>query len=543
MILLFSLVHYRGAGQISKGGDPPSTVFGISSDSRNIVTINQPSLDAVRAEDEQFPSPFRFAVNLTADISPGKSGTWTDLPGGGRIWRITLKAPGAKAITTFFDSFHIPMGGRLFLYDTDKRHVLGAYSEINNSKTGYFATELIPGEEETLEYYQPSNADPSPAFHVYGIAYAYRGVTDLFPGDESDGTAGACEVNVKCPEGNNWQEQKDGILRIQVRKGLSSYWCSGSVVNNVRYDHKPYVLTANHCGYNASAEDLQQWIFYFNYESSQCPNPGTPPAANSMTGAVYKANAGDQPASGSDFYLVLLNEYIPESIPSFYNGWSRETTPSPSGVCLHHPEGDIKKISTYTTPLISTSWNGQPNLTHWKVTWAATPNGHGVTEGGSSGSPIFDFQGRIVGNLTGGDSSCDTSQLNSPDYYGKFSWSWESNGTDSTRRLRDWLDPDNTGVMYLDGSALNVIETKGFADAEFFPNPVKDVLTVTFRNAPTTGFDLSLFNLYGQEVANRQVSSSNDNSFQMDLSHLPGGIYFLRIQKDGTGISRKIIKQ
>jgi PKD repeat protein len=73
-----------------------------------------------------------------------------------------------------------------------------------------------------------------------------------------------------------------------------------------------------------------------------------------------------------------------------------------------------------------------------------------VTEGGSSGSPIFNNSGRIVGDLTGGGSYCSTPT--SPDLYGKFSYSWDQNGSTAAERLKDWLDPDNTGITTLDGA-------------------------------------------------------------------------------------------
>ena len=78
-----------------------------------------------------------------------------------------------------------------------------------------------------------------------------------------------------------------------------------------------------------------------------------------------------------------------------------------------------------------------------------------TTEGGSSGSGLWDENHRIVGQLHGGQAACGNS-IN--DYYGKFSMSWDGNGsTSSASRLSDWLDPQNTGVSTLDGWDPNAV--------------------------------------------------------------------------------------
>ncbi|HLP19255.1 MAG TPA: T9SS type A sorting domain-containing protein, partial [Chitinophagales bacterium] len=134
----------------------------------------------------------------------------------------------------------------------------------------------------------------------------------------------------------------------------------------------------------------------------------------------------------------------------YYAGWNSNGTASSSGFSIHHPDGDIKKISTYTQAITSTEWGNTVQDTHWNVKWAATTNGHGVTEPGSSGGPLFNNQGFIIGTLTGGNSFCTSP--NSPDQFGKLSYHWVSNGSANNRRLKPWLDPDNTGTISLDGT-------------------------------------------------------------------------------------------
>jgi len=87
--------------------------------------------------------------------------------------------------------------------------------------------------------------------------------------------------------------------------------------------------------------------------------------------------------------------------------------------------------------------------------WSGTENGHGVTEGGSSGSPIFNSGGQIVGQLTGGGSFCNEVQpggQNQPDFYGKMSYNWTSNGNTDIVELENFLDPGNTGLTELGGT-------------------------------------------------------------------------------------------
>ncbi|MEN0049655.1 MAG: 3-coathanger stack domain-containing protein, partial [Bacteroidota bacterium] len=104
-------------------------------------------------------------------------------------------------------------------------------------------------------------------------------------------------------------------------------------------------------------------------------------------------------------------------------------------------------------PLTSTVYlqnNPNPNAGQWRVAdWDS-----GTTEGGSSGSPIFDnTTKRIVGMLSGGFAACGN---NSADWYGKFSFGWNNNGaTNPAFRLRDWLDPNNTGILAIDGYGIN----------------------------------------------------------------------------------------
>jgi hypothetical protein len=134
---------------------------------------------------------------------------------------------------------------------------------------------------------------------------------------------------------------------------------------------------------------------------------------------------------------------------AYYAGWDRSDTAPDSAVGIHHPDGDMKKISFEDDPLSITAYLGDPSPgdgTHLRVAnWDL-----GTTEGGSSGSPIFNSNKHITGLLHGGWASCY--QPNERDWYGRIYSSWTGGGTPATR-LSDWLDPNdiNSGAISLDG--------------------------------------------------------------------------------------------
>jgi len=453
VISLFIFINYT-VGQINTGGTPvSSSTIGLS-DNFEVINLIPPDISQFTEEDivnDENNFPQRIATNVPVNVDIQTSGTWEKIASGGKVWRIQLNCDGALAINVQFDAFYLPNGSNLFVYNEEKSQMLGAFTSINNNKDGLFSTELLGGEAVIVEYYEPEFTNELVELSISDIAYAYRNVSYVLENSEDFGDSDWCQVNVNCsPEGNNWQDEKRGVARILYKEGFSWYWCTGSLVNNTLENGTPYFLTADHCGGTASASDRNQWIFYFNYESTGCSNPGSSPGYNSKTGATLKAR-GDI-SGGSDFQLVQINGTIPAYYNVYYNGWDRSGSSSSSGVGIHHPAGDIKKISTYSSTLTSSTWYGSGYIgaanAHWRTSWIATTNGFGVSEGGSSGSPIFNSTGRILGTLTGGSTECNDPTW---DYYGKFSYHWQSNGTGSSFQLEPWLDPNSSGVTYLDG--------------------------------------------------------------------------------------------
>lgn len=420
-----------------------------------VLKVNGPDVMELLREDENREpfTPERMGVSIPVDLTMRNSGNWRRLDNGDRLWQLKIQASSAAGLSLYFRNFHLAPGASLYVYSEDGSHVIGAFTSGNNRRDGFFATEVVKGDCVIIEFLEPSGVIGNSDFTIEEILFVYRPV--IFPRDrpELDDRSGSCQVNTACSEGDEWREQIKSVIRIQIKNGFVAYWCTGTIMNNTAADYSPYVLTADHCakspgGSYATAEDVSKWLFYFRYETVGCENASVE-ANKSLLGARKIASSSPLDNNGSDFYLVLLNENIPPAYEPFYAGWDVAGSPSPSGVSIHHPSGDVKKISTYLNPLTNSQWGINPG-THFRVIWNATANGHGTTEGGSSGSPVFDNKGRVIGQLTGGESGCYN--LSGPDYYGKMSFSWLSNGSADSVRLKPWLDPVNSGLSSINGS-------------------------------------------------------------------------------------------
>lgn len=410
--------------------------------------------------------PYRSGICLPVDFNLTNSGTITTLNDGSLCWRIRIECDGAEGIGLGFSKLKLPDGARLFLYSPDLENVIGSFSITEDESNG-FAIRPIAGNACIFELNLPSCSIKDVEVTISEIYFMYRNFREAEKQNFKSEKSGSCEVNISCQEGADWQRQKSSVVKLLSKIGSNLYYCTGSIVNNTSQDFAPLLLSAAHCaegfgGNIATPSDLAKWVFYFNYETVSCKSSATSGIEQTMVGAEKLAMADNPSDMGSDFLLLKLKNSIPPSYLPYYCGWDASNSISPAGVCIHHPDGDFKKISTYTQPLVSDTWESTPN-THWIAKWSSTLNGYGVTEGGSSGSPLFNNEGLIVGTLTGGYSDCNN--VTEPDYFGKVSYSWASNGVIANQQLKPWLDPANLGVLKIPGSF-----NEKFTTAEFVAN-------------------------------------------------------------------------
>lgn len=407
-----------------------------------VQRIEMPPVDVEKARAEDVVSlaggePPRFALPIAVQIDPSTSGTWEKAESDRLVWRLRIASPKAVSLNLGFTRYFMPRGGRLFIYRPDQQIIVGAFTDRDNEVHGQLWTPIVHGDEIVIEVSLPAAERSDLQLQLTSVNHGYRELGE-------SPLSGACNVDVVCPQGDLWRKE---IRSVAVISTGGSTFCTGSMLNNTAQDLKPFFLTANHCSINSG--NAASLVTYWNYENSTCRPPGSPASGGPgdgtlnqfMTGSFFRAAY-----STSDFTLVELDDPAPAAFHIFWAGWDRTGVDGTSAVAIHHPSTDEKRISFENDPTQVTSYLGTVvpgDGTHVRIVdWDL-----GTTEPGSSGSPLFDQNHRIIGQLHGGYAACGNDLS---DYYGRFFVSWTGSGT-SASRLSDWLDPGNTGTTSLDG--------------------------------------------------------------------------------------------
>lgn len=554
ILLLSFIACVLAFGQISEGGIPPSFKLNVSKSlgisDKIKVEVDKSIISSLLREEAfntSFSSPSSVATVIPVSYNLLKDGVWTILNNGSRICRLTLTSPGALGIILSYDKFYIPKNNKLFIYNKDKSQILGAYTCRTNPEGGKFSTELVYGDELTLEYVEESS-EPAEII-ISGVGHGFQNIVNYKDKASLVGfnKSGNCQVNVNCSEGANWQLEKKGVARIYALIGKVWYRGTGSLVNNTRNDKSGLMLTATHVIIQKNVvADMETIQFYFNYEFSGCANENIDPESyKTLVGADLLAQSPFH--GGSDGALLKLRDDIPDDYDVYFNGWTISEQQAKSGVVIHHPQGDVKKISTYTKPLVTDTYYDSEVISlknaHWRVTYSATINGFGTTEGGSSGAPIFNENKLIVGTLSGGESSC--SKKNAYDFYGKLLYHWDK-GTASSQFMKPYLDPLGLDVIELKGIPNiegGIIEPPIITPSENAPEVYgfwsedrgRNELTVVVKNEKEYVNKINIVSIGGYEIYRK--TNISHNTVKIITTGWPNGLYLVHLE---TSESRKL---
>ena len=407
-------------------------------------SIKMPKVDheAMLEEDRSNkgkPIPQRYGYKFDVNYNINTDGIWYDLTDGSKLWQISFYSENAFALKIFFDQFYLPQGSELYIYNKEENIILGPFTYKDNHIDMDFGHRLIAGNTITVEYYEPEEVNENVIININEIIHDYKDILNYYE-TNSEEERGWCADNVACSSADPYEDQVNSVIFLD----MGGYICSAALINNTSQDLTPYVLTAQHCIDGENTGTHNWFTFYFKHQGYTCSSS----SGNynySETGSYLRMQKNQ---NSSDVALLEMDDTPPSSFDAYYAGWSKATSYPQISVGIHHPGGNPKEINFDNgDTAYGCSWGG--TSTHWCLDWD-----DGGVAGGSSGSPIFNTDKRIVGQLSGcfviSGNDCSDGCGGDDNAYGKFSTSW--NGSNSSSRLKDWLDPLNTGQTTLDGT-------------------------------------------------------------------------------------------
>jgi hypothetical protein len=331
-------------------------------------------------------------------VSPAQRGRWFNLPDGSQVWSLVLESPGAEGIRLRLANLNVPPGVQFMVFDATQPTMTYEYhTSTDSSGTTTFWTETTFSSKVALEFVVPPGVDASQLrFDIDRIVHVYVKL-----GDWGMPKEGNCHNDVTCYPA--YTTQAAGVAGIGSIGEGGFLFCTGCLLA----DGDPatvvnYFMTANHCVANSSEASTLEFYWFFQTSSCNGSPPDPEDVPRTTGGADYLAGATRD--AGSDFAFLRMKQSPPGGVA--YEGWSTAQLAANEAIAgIHHPDGTFKRIS------FGNFVKYAGNFTD--VRWSS-----GVTEPGSSGSPLFNNAKLFVGQLYGGQSYCW--RQNGIDEYGRF---------------------------------------------------------------------------------------------------------------------------
>lgn len=387
-----------------------------------VVDATSDELDAVDNAPKQSPEIVGFSQDIEVDVefrnvnlsrlrhkTQGlEEGMLEATPDGGYVYTIELSSPGATGLRVQFAGFNMPTGAAMFLY-TEEGQVFGPYTGRGPLRNGSFESHTLAGDSITLQVRQTGQASEramrQTRFKIIGLGH----IRPRFMAGEC-GYNADCVVNAACDSDPAVSDAEKAVAHMLFRSGGSYYICSGGLIeDNDTSNNLPLFLTANHCiSKGREANSLEN---FFQFASTGCNTSLCEASYDSLRDSLGRTMGASIESTGraADYTLLRLSETAPGG--SAFLGWNENPVAFSNGLDLYrisHPQGAPQSFSKHevdTGAGTCQSWPRGDRIYSRDVI--------GATEGGSSGSPVVNGAGQIVGQLSGAcgtnlNDNCDT---------------------------------------------------------------------------------------------------------------------------------------
>ncbi|MDP4711245.1 MAG: T9SS type A sorting domain-containing protein [Saprospiraceae bacterium] len=412
-----------------------------------LPALNNDSLWQNELRQRQPGRPLFFATAIPLDLSPNNAGYWKSNPNGERVWYLGIQSPNAHSLNLAFDAFFLPPSASLYLYSDDFSRQIGPITALDNDSHYTWWSPIVFGTTVYLELRIADHDLPELQLHLSKANHDFANFSQT-----SNNT---CFLDTQCNESNGWdivnayQDQIRSVVMVTIEGNRA---CTAFLINNTAANCRPFLMSAFHC--NIDPENAPSIVAYWGFENPVCRSVNAPSNEGRGQGQLTRSNSGAAFRAGwepSDMVLVELDDE-PADDQAFFAGWDRSAqTPKDTVVGIHHPKALEKRISFSFQDTYTGSWETndlpRPAGNHLIVPFWSV----GSTAPASSGSPLFDKDGLVRGQLHGGAAACGLPEFDS---YGRFYSSWTGGGSPATS-LQYWLDPLGINPVTLPGKTFD----------------------------------------------------------------------------------------
>jgi V8-like Glu-specific endopeptidase len=414
----------------------PGSVISINVSEEEIRAMDSQKCDTCGSSDML---PGKLLVGLVRDVMRPVSfkefdpaalaGSTGEFAGGslramdkGFTWTLAVESSNATALRLHITGMDLPANAQLYIYNQDNE-AFGAYTGKGPNMDGDLWTNTVSG---PIAYLQLRVTGENAVDTLKSIEFTISGVGHLgskflipflqeMKPIENDfsGVTSFCSFNASCvvdascygtSQFPTINTHKYAVAYMEFVSGAYIYICSGGLLNNTRNDFTPYFLTANHC--ISKSNEAASLECYFQFWTASCNGAcyDPVPVCPRTVGSTLKKGS----SKTGDFSLLLLSQAPPAG--SVFLGWSTTAVANTNGTVIYrlsHPKGAPQAFSKHavsTTAGVCRSWP--------RGKWIYSKDTIGATEGGSSGSPVVNASGQVVGQLSG---ACGTNVNNSCD--------------------------------------------------------------------------------------------------------------------------------
>jgi lysyl endopeptidase len=420
-----------GEASLTAKGAAPLPILRIapkSAPALHLSPVPDSEVEALRAANQKaqaravngVASQKHFAVGIVRPIEStgpppaARDLSWTPVPGGFAA-QVSLNSPQAAALRAAIDLRGVPRDVEMVFFGSDEPGELVGPVRVGDVKdrTAPWWSPIVDGETLTVELFVPAQYDPRAiGLRFTSASHLFTTVASKFTKRVVDiGASGPCNVDIKCSALSSSQaflNTRNAVAQMIYNMASRTYLCSGTLMNAAPSTQVPWFYAANHCFENdtlplKTAAQMQSVANTLNtlwfFEATACNARNVPPSVQLTGGAQFIYNN-----ASADVLFLRLNDAAPAG--SFFSGWDANPIPiGSSAITIHHPQGDLKKVTQgtvlrYSNPTVL----GGGNTPFTELQWSS-----GTTEGGSSGAGLFTFDGvqyLLRGGLWGGTALC-----------------------------------------------------------------------------------------------------------------------------------------